>query len=296
MNLRDLEYLVAISEFRHFRKAAEYCFVSQPTLSGQLKKLEKHLGVQLVERTKHKVLMTPAGLEIVRRAKLILQSAQEIESFANHSSDPMKGPLKLGLIPTVAPHLLPIILRPIQKKFPELELLISEIQTEVMVRELLNGDIELGILALPIGEAELKETPLYQESFLLALPPQHTLEKKHQLKLEDLKSTPLLLLEEGHCLRDQALEVCQMAGTLEQESFKATSLETLKQMVKAGLGLTLIPKLSSNFQDKDIVYKAFKNPPTRSIGLLYRHTSARKDCYEKIGELILEVIEEMIHD
>jgi LysR family hydrogen peroxide-inducible transcriptional activator len=292
MNLRDLEYLVALAELRHFRKAAERCFVSQPTLSGQIKKLEAYLGVQLLERSKHRVMLTPIGEEIVRRAQRILQEAQNLEEVARASSDPSTGPIHIGLIPTVAPYLLPLILAPLKAAFPQLELMLHEVQTDVLVKQLRQGSLDVGILAVPLHEEGLNEELLYHEPFVLATPAGHALSQQKQVSLSALNKETLLLLEDGHCLRDQALELCFSAGAREQQSFRATSLETLKHLVAAGNGMTLLPQLAAQPVLQGASYLPFEAPaPARTIGLLYRATSNRSPFFKTFGACIRSQVE-----
>lgn len=292
MNLRDLEYLVALDTHHHFRKAAEACYVSQPTLSGQLKKLEQYLGVQLVERgRRQQVLLTPSGEKIVAKARKILQAAQEIEQLAQLAQDPLTGELKLGVIPTLAPYLLPRIIRPLKQNFPQLELLLYEVQTSAMLTQLKSGELELGLLALPVEAEGLATQALFEESFYLALYPEHPLVQQAQIALDDLQDETLLLLDDGHCFRDQALEVCFSAGAHEKTSFRGTSLETLKQMVSARSGLTLLPELAVS-PDLDVICIPFAPPaPTREIGLAHRQGSPRQAAFDAIGHTIQNLIQ-----
>src|SRR5215813_3207132 len=227
MNLRDLRYLVALAEHKHFGRAAEASFVSQPTLSTQIKKLEDELEVALVERTPRKVLLTEVGKAIARRTR-----------------DPESGTIRLGIFPTLGPYLLPHVIPRIRERFARLELLLVEEKTETVLRQLREGRLDAGVLAQPIHDDQLHQQFLFEEPFLLAVPEQHPLASRKQLKLDDLADQSLLLLEEGHCLRDQALEVCQLAGAGEKSGFRATSLETLRQMVAANVGVTLLPTLA----------------------------------------------------
>lgn len=286
MNIRDLEYLVALDEHRHFRKAAEAVYVTQPTLSGQLKKLEQYLGVQLVERgRRQQVMLTPIGKQIVSRARRLLQQAQEIESLAKMGQDPYAGQLRLGVIPTVAPYLLPVAVPCIKEAYPQLELLLYEVQTAVLLEQLQQGQIEAGILALPIEDEGLEVLPLFSEAFFLAVPPDHRLANATQIQVSDLKEETLLLLDDGHCFRDQALEVCMHGGGHEKESFRGTSLETLKQMTLAGSGITLLPELALD-SHLGLSYVAFQPPvPHRELALIYRQTSPRAEVFASLAEL-----------
>lgn len=291
MNLRDLEYLVALEKHRHFRKAAEAIYVSQPTLSGQLKKLESYLGVQLVERgRRQQILFTPVGEKIVQRARQMLSIATEIEQLAKLQQDPMRGELKMALIPTLAPYLLPYILPLIKTHYPALELLLYEQQTAELVKKLETGDIELGILALPVANEQLSTLPLFHEPFYLVVPVEHPLALRPFVTDVDLQNETLLLLDDGHCFRDQALEICYTAGAKEKQNFRGTSLETLRQMTLAGSGITLLPELAIR-QDSQLVNIPFKSPaPNREIGLIFRQGSPRQDTFEKLASLIQDGI------
>lgn len=292
MNLRDLEYLVAVDTHRHFHKAADACFVSQPTLSGQLKKLEQHLGVQLIERgRRQRVLLTPIGQSIVSRARRILQEAHDIEDQARLAQDPFYGSLRLALIPTLAPYLLPQIVPLLKQKWPELELLLQEVQTAPLLEQLARGELELGVLALPVAGEGLVTHELFAEPFYLALYPQHPLAVKSSIKVQDLQDETMLLLDDGHCFRDQALDVCFSAGAHEKTSFRGTSLETLRQMVSAQSGLTLLPQLAIESSASGLVYRPFAEPaPKRVMGLVYRQGSAREVVFLAVGQLIQQAV------
>lgn len=276
MNIRDLQYLAAVAENRHFGRAAEACNVSQPTLSMQLKKLEEYLGVQLFDRSRRRVAVTPAGEKVLRHARVILREVEEIREVARAAQDPLSGELRLGAFPTLAPYLLPRVVPEISKQLPNIRLLLVEEKTDDLIEMLEQGTLDAALLALPVGDDGLETAPLFEDRFLLAVPPGHHFAKKKSIKSEELADERLLLLEDGHCLRDQALDVCQMTGAAEQQDFRATSLETLRQMVASGVGITLIPELAK--QDTDgIVYIPFKNPPpSRTIGLVWRPGAARE--------------------
>jgi LysR family hydrogen peroxide-inducible transcriptional activator len=279
MNLKDLKYLVALADTGHFGKAAERTFVSQPTLSAQLKKLEEYLGVKLVERQPKNVQLTDVGRQVVVRARRILDDSDEIIALARHNTDPFAGKLKVGFIPTIGPYLLPRVMQKLRKGLPQLGLMLYEHQTEPLLKRLKDGEIDLAVLALPIAQEGLATRELYAEAFTVALPPQHPLAAKTAIRVQDLKGQTLLLLEDGHCLRDQALEVCSRIEIREAEDFRATSLETLRQMVVAGLGLTLLPEtaVESPFgSQRGLVIRPFAKPaPTRTVGAVWRKTSTR---------------------
>jgi LysR family transcriptional regulator, hydrogen peroxide-inducible genes activator len=286
MNLRDLRYFVALADTRHFGKAAERSFVSQPTLSAQIKKLETYLGVQLIERQPRKVTLTEMGARILPLARSILQESDEIVSLARNDHDPLSGKLKVALIPTIGPYLLPLIARKLRKQLPRLKVMLYEYQTQPLLEKLRAGDIDLGILALPVPLDGLEARALYDEDFTLAVPSNSPLAKRSNVKLDDLSGETLLLLEDGHCLRDQALDVCSRIDVKESEDYRATSLETLRQMVAAGLGITLLPKLATRGpfgSGQGLTVKEFSRPvPSRSIGAVWRKSTARTDAIKAV--------------
>jgi LysR family hydrogen peroxide-inducible transcriptional activator len=286
MNLRDLRYLVALADERHFGKAAERCFVSQPTLSAQVRKLEEYLGVPLVERQPKRVALTPTGEKVVRRARTLLQEADAIVDLARTDRDPLAGALKLALIPTVGPYLLPHVVGRLRKELPRLKLMLYEYQTEPLLQKLRAGDIDLGIVALPVVLDGLEAAELYDEPFMLAVPAAHALADVERVKLDDLRGETLLLLEDGHCLRDQALEVCSRIRVNEAQDYRATSLETLRQMVAAGHGVTLLPELAAETPvgtARGLRIKPFTRPaPSRTLGAVWRKSTTRGPAIEAI--------------
>jgi len=290
MKLRDLEYLVAVDEERHFHKAAERCFVSQPTLSGQLKKLEDALGVQLVERTNRHVAMTDVGLAVSQQARRVLAEVKTIHDIVQTYEDPMQGELRLGLIPTVAPYLLPVIMPDLKKLFPKLKLWLYEYQTHLLLEKLERGELDILILALPIEKHAFVEVDLFREPFRLAVKRDDKLTKQRNVNLGDIADKHLLLLEEGHCLRGHVLDACHVVGAKEDAHYQATSLETLRHMIGEGVGMTLMPELAipKTVAKKDPVqYIEFSDPkPSRRIGMLYRKNSYRGDVFNNIGEVI----------
>src|SRR5215510_3408592 len=296
MNLRDLRYFVALADTRHFGKAAERSYVSQPTLSAQIKKLETYLGVQLIERQPRKVTLTETGLKILPLARRILQESDEIVSLARNEHDPLSGKLKVAFIPTIGPYLLPLVARRLRKQLPRLKLLLYEYQTQPLLERLRAGDIELGVLALPVPLDGLESRELYEENFTLAVPNGSALAKKASVRLEDLTGETLLLLEDGHCLRDQALDVCSRIDVKENEDYRATSLETLRQMVAAGLGITLLPELATRGpfgSGQGLAVKPFAKPvPSRTIGAVWRKSSARTAAIEAVCNVIRAAREE----
>jgi LysR family hydrogen peroxide-inducible transcriptional activator len=294
MNIRELDYLIAIDEERHFHRAAERCFVSQPTLSGQLKKLEQELGVLLVERNNRQVSMTEAGRTVVRHARTVLAEVSAIKDAANYFHDPMVGDVRVGIIPTIAPYLLPIIMPQLNKHFAKLKIWLYEYQTHVLLEKLEKAELDFLILALPVENHGFTVLDLFREPFRLAVKNDHNLAKKKQVNLGDLANQELLLLEEGHCLRGHVLDVCLLAGLKEQGQYHATSLETLRHMVGEGVGMTLIPELAVPARitkADEIRYIEFSDPkPNRRIGMLYRKNSYREETFDNICELIKSIL------
>ncbi|HEV8444886.1 MAG TPA: LysR substrate-binding domain-containing protein [Steroidobacteraceae bacterium] len=280
LKLKDLRYLVAVADTRHFGRAAERSFISQPTLSAQLKKLEEYLGVQLIERAPKRVQLTPAGEEIVERARRILDASDQIVELARGHRDPLAGRLRLALLPTIGPYLLPNVATRLRKHLPRLELMLYEYQTDLMLEKLHSGEIDVGILAFPVPMDGLESYELYKEPFMVAVPSAHRLAQRNSIKVSDLDHETLLLLEDGHCLREQALDICSSTDVHEKQDFRATSLETLRQMVAAGVGITLLPELAGRGaygNARGVVIKPFAKPtPTRTIGAVWRKSSARR--------------------
>lgn len=291
MNLRDLHYLVAVAEHGHFGRAAEACHVSQPALSMQLKKLEEELGVQLFERSRKQVRTTKAGREILVRAKQVLQGAEEIRRIAAASQDPFAGEVTLGAFPTLAPYFFPLILPALGRALPKLTFLLVEEKTEQLLAMLKKGELDAAFLALPVPEEGLSVFPLWEDPFVLAVGKSHRLASCAQVMAADMAGEDLLLLEEGHCLRDQALSFCHRMGTGERRDFRATSLETLRQMVASGVGITLMPQIARREGD-GLTYIPFAGqPPSRRIALLWRRSSTRAACFSRIADIAQGAVE-----
>lgn len=291
MNIRDLGYLIALDEHKHFGRAAAACFVSQPTLSMQIKKLEEQLDVQLIEREPRNIVFTEAGKSILSRARVIMQEIQAIKEDAKLSSSPDKGTIKLGLFPTIAPYLLPHVIPSIKTQFPHLTVLLTEEKSGLLIDKLIEGKIDAAILALPLSEAQKQQLEaefLFTEPFMVATSQSHPLTKYESITLDQLSHHDLLLLDEGHCLRAQALEVCYLAGNQEQIGFQATSLETLRQMVAMNIGITLFPMLAiippivTPDNLKFIPFKA--SIPKRDIALVWRKRSSLSPFLTKFAK------------
>jgi LysR family hydrogen peroxide-inducible transcriptional activator len=293
MNLRDLKYLVALAEHRHFGRAAAASFVSQPTLSTQIRKLEDELGVTLIERAPRRVMLTPIGEDIAERARGVIAGVEQMTELARRSRDPEAGSVRLGLFPTLAPYLLPHVLPQVRERFPRLELLLVEEKTDVILQRLRDGRLDAGILALPLHDEQLRIEFLFDEPFVLAAPSSHPIAARGALQADDLRDADLLLLEEGHCLRDQALDVCRLAGAGEREGFRATSLETLRQMVAAGVGMTLLPVLAVQPPvppSSDIVLLPFAgDAPHRRIAMVWRRSSAMDAFLARLAAVFRDV-------
>jgi len=302
MNLRDLQYLVALADTRHFGQAAEQCCVSQPTLSGQVKKLEADLGLTLFERTKRTVEATPQGEAIVKQARRVLEQADALRQLAQSYLDPLAGPLRMGAIPTLSPYLMPLILKPLNKQYPQTKLVLSEELTDVLLARLGKHEIDAALLATPVENPDFESIPLFDEPFWLVHPRGHTLSDKKVIKQPDLDRADLLLLSEGHCLAEQAMVVCHLHERSSQgdmADLRAASLETLLQMVGAGFGCTLLPALAlktAAARDRSIITRQLKLPDTyRSVSLVYRRTFPRREVLEAFAGVVLENLPESVH-
>jgi len=288
MNLRDIKYLLAVAEYRHFGKAAEVCHVSQPTLSMQLKKLEETLGVVLFERNNRKVMLTKTGTLVVERARAVEYAVDQMLAAARSAKDPMAGEITLGAFPTLAPYLLPYIMPAITRGFPALSVNLTEEKTDILLTRLGAGQIDCALIALPVHIPGIETIKLFDEPFLLAVSQDHALTRHKNIHTDDLEGHTLLLLDEGHCLREQALSVCQRIGAQESQHFRATSLETLRQMVASGTAMTLMPALAAR-PTKGVQYLPFIKPPSRQIALCYRKTTARQALMQKLADTIKQM-------
>ena len=290
MTLTELRYIVAVARERHFGRAAEACFVSQPTLSVAIKKLEEELDVKLFERGSNEVSVTPLGEEIVRQAQTVIEQAAGIKEIARRGKDPVSGPLRLGVIYTVGPYLLPDLVRQAIERMPRMPLMLQENFTAKLLDMLRTGELDAAILAEPFPDAGLAVAPLYDEPFMVAVPKKHPLARRKRIPADELKKETMLLLGTGHCFRDHVLEVCpeyaQFSSNSDgiRKSFEGSSLETIKYMVASGMGLTVVPQLSVPAEpDRHVAYVPFSDPvPTRRVVLVWRRTFTR---YEAIAAL-----------
>jgi len=291
VSLRQLRYFAAVARTGHFGAAAEQCAVTQPALSMQIQELEKELGLQLLERGRKGVALTAGGREIADRATRVLADVRDLADRARHLSGRFSGPFRLGAIPSIAPYLLPQLLPMIRARHPDLDLHLRETQTDRLLEELVDGDLDLVLLALPVEHPGIETLSLLEDRFLLAVPASRAIAKNVRATPDLLREDRLLLLEEGHCLRDQALAFCRLRQVENIDTFGASSLSTIVQMVSNDLGLTLLPELSLELESKraDIRLMRFTDPePRRIIGLAWRETSPRKRDFMALGDLIVE--------
>jgi LysR family transcriptional regulator, hydrogen peroxide-inducible genes activator len=293
ITLRQLRYLGALAEHGHFGRAAEACAVTQPALSMQIRDLERFLGVELVERRPGEIALTEIGLEVAQRGERILAASRDLVDLARHRGRLLHGRLTLGIIPSLAPYVLPRILPPLQQLYPELRLELRETQTKGLIEELVRGTLDVVMLALPVPEAEVETIRLFDDPFLFAVPADDPRPKTFRVSARDIDPQRLILLEEGHCLRDQALSFCRLVTPEARESFGASSLATIVQMVAHGYGITLLPEMavaSEVHQGSDICLLHFAAPePKREIGLAWRKTSPRKADFQAFATLLKDV-------
>jgi len=292
ITLRQLRYLTSLARHRHFGRAAADCAVSQPALSMQVRELEREIGADLVERRPGEVALTDVGLDVAQRAEQILAATRDLVDFARHR-DPLTGALKLGIIPTLAPYVLPRVLPRLQAKYPQLRLEVRETQTKILLDELTRGELDAVMLALPADGADVETLALFDDAFLLAVPAGEPLPARGKVSVEDVDQSRLILLEEGHCLRDQALAFCGAPQRDAPTSLGATSLATVMQMVANNYGVTLLPEVAAEVEARDRRVKLlhFARPePARSIGLAWRRTSPRKKDFEALGKMIREAL------
>lgn len=292
-SIRQLEYAVAVAEQRHFGRAARASAVSQPALSAQVQQFEELIGLRLFERGRRGVLVTPAGARVLEKAREALAVLDELLALAAGAAEPLCGPLRLGVIPTVAPYLLPPLLPAVRRAHPKLQLLLREEQTERLVERLEAGELDALLLALPVAGAGLEELPLFEEAFVFLSRRDHPLARTRGAALREaaLRDEEVLLLEDGHCLRAQALDVCRRAGAHTPGRIQATSLNTLVQMVANGLGVTLLPERCVPIEVRPaqgLVVRPFQKPrPSRRIGLAWRKGAARAAEFQLLGESLL---------
>jgi LysR family transcriptional regulator, hydrogen peroxide-inducible genes activator len=293
ITLRQLRYLQALAQHRHFGRAASACAVTQPALSMQIRDLERELGATLVERGAGEAKLTEIGEEIVRRSLRILSAVSDLTEYALHRGRILCGPLRLGVIPTLAPYLLPRILPPLQARYPELRLELRESQTKSLIAELARGGLDAVVMALPVEDADFETTALFEDRFLLAAPAAEGHPRRARIEASAIDPRRLILLEDGHCLRDQALDFCGIAGGESIKELAATSLATVMQMVANGYGVTLMPEIAASVEARDerVTLLRFTAPePGRTVGLAWRRTSSRRADFLALGALVIDTM------
>jgi LysR family transcriptional regulator, hydrogen peroxide-inducible genes activator len=292
ITLRQLRYLASLARHRHFGRAAEDCAVTQPALSMQIRELERETGADLVERRPGDIVLTDVGIEVAERAEQILTATRDLIDFARHQ-DVLSGQLRLGIIPTLAPYLLPRVLPKLQAAYPRLRLEVRETQTAILLEELGRGALDAVMLALPAEGADVETLPLFDDPFVLAVPAGDALPARGRVGIADVDQSRLILLEEGHCLRDQALAFCGNPRRDSMAGLGATSLATVMQMVANGYGVTLVPQVvvDAELRDARVKLLRFREPePLRTIGLAWRRTSPRRADFEALGKVVQETI------
>lgn len=295
MNLRDLHYFVVLAEVMHFGEAAKRCHVSQPTLSMQIKKLEDELGLTLFERNNKQVMLTEQGKALVGRVREILAQVAEIKEMARAAADPFAGELRLGAIPTLAPYLLPHVMPKIQTSFPKLRVWLVEDKTHHLIDKLTSGQLDAALMAIPV-DGEFDKQILFEEPFYFAAAAHSGIKNKTEIQIKELVDQPVMLLEEGHCLREQAMSVCRLAKAEIRADFTATSLETLRLMVQSGIGVTLLPALAiQNTEPSNLQVLPFVQPaPSRLIALYWRPSTAKLACLKALAQLISSIIKPLL--
>lgn len=291
MTLNDLRYVVAVADHRHFGRAASACFVSQPTLSTQVRKLEDYLGVRLFERTNRSVEITPRGAAIIEHARRVLDEVAQIRALAEGNREPLVGPLRVGIIPTLCPYLLPWVLPPLHAAYPRLEPVVTEDLTASLIERLHAHRLDAAILALPVADDDLCAVGLFDEPFMVACPPDHPLARAEAIGMKDLRRESILYVAEGHCLRDQTLAICgTRGGGTDGDDFSGAGLETIRRLVAAGMGFTLMPVLAVRHdgapQAGDVVCRLFAGYASRRIGLVHRRSYPREEDMRLLAETI----------
>ena len=292
ITLRQLRYLDSLARHRHFGRAAEDCAVTQPALSMQIRELEREIGADLVERRPGEIVLTDIGIDVAQRAERILAATRDLVDFARHR-DLLSGRLRLGIIPTLAPYVLPRVLPRLQVLHPQLRLEVRETQTKLLLEELTAGALDCVMLALPVDGADVKTLPLFGDPFLLAVPAGDPRPARRQVTVADVDQSRLILLEEGHCLRDQALAFCATSRHDQPTGLGATSLATVMQMVANGYGITLVPEVAvdAELHDPRVKLLRFAEPqPARTIGLAWRRTSPRQQDFAALGKIVVETL------
>jgi LysR family hydrogen peroxide-inducible transcriptional activator len=293
MTLQQLEYVVALDQYRHYVTAAEHCFVSQPNLTMQVKKLEDEIGVRIFDRDKKPLQPTEIGKEVILRARQILRESRQLEEFVNHEKESMEGEFTIGIIPTLAPYLLPYFLPLFLEENPKVHLKIQELQTGQIISQLGNGLIDIGLLVTPLNETSIREIPVCYEPFLLYLPENHRFFDEKLMLAEDLDPSEILVLDEGHCFREQALAICKRAkyGSSIGFEYQSGSIEALKSLVQKGVGYTLVPELSVINELKSVHVRRFTEPePVREVSLVVHNSFIKESIIGRLKENIQKSI------
>lgn len=293
MTLQQFEYIVALDDHRHYVTAAEHCFVSQPNLTMQVKKLEEEIGARIFDRDKKPLQPTEIGQEIIARARQILRETRQLKEFVNHEKEALEGEVTLGIIPTLAPYLLPRFLPHFMRENPRIHLKIEELQTSQVITRLQNGLIDIGVLVTPLQEPSIREVPLFYEPFMVYLPENHRFMTEKLLLAEELDPSEILVLDEGHCFREQALSICKDARYSSRVGFdyQSGSIETLKSLVRNGVGYTLVPELSVLQEPDSPHVRRFNQPePVREVSLAVHNSYIKESVVERLKTSILEVI------
>ncbi len=295
MTLQQLEYIIALDNHRHFVKAAESCYVTQPTLTMLIQKLEAEIGVKIFDRNSKPLQPTPVGEQILSKARQILREVNYLKAFVSDEIESLEGEFTIGIIPTLAPYLLPLFIAQFVKTHPKTKLKIKELQTEHIIAGINKGTIDLGLVVTPLSVSSIRELPLFNEPFLLYLPENHNLNNHKEIKQSDLDSSEMLLMEEGHCFREQTLAICHNNKKKKTKGFEyeSGSIEAMKELVKQGMGYTLVPELSVKKEERSKNVKRFKSPePIREISIIV-HTSFTKEALiEHLHESIVNAVPE----
>jgi LysR family hydrogen peroxide-inducible transcriptional activator len=294
--LQQLRFLAALAEHRHFARAAASCNVTQSTLSAGLKELEKRLGASLVERHRRRALLTPLGAEVVVRGRKLLRDAEDLAQLVQSSREPLSGPLRLGVIPTIGAYVIPAAMEGLSASFPRLKLYLREEQSDLLLDKLDRGELDLLVLALPYQTGDVETMKLADDAIFAAVPKGHRLAQAKQIERHDLSCEPLLLLEDGHCLRSHALQACRLSEAGRNEEFQGTSLSTLLQMTAGSIGVTLVPQMALATEITPrlgLVVRRLSGDPSRTIALAWRRGSARKQEFRKFGRYLRNVLEKV---
>ncbi len=293
MTLQQFEYIIALDEYRHYVNAAEHCFVSQPNLTMQVKKLEEEIGVRIFDRDKKPLQPTEIGREVISRARQILRDSRQLKEFVKHEKESVEGEFTIGIIPTLAPYLLPNFLPQFIKENPRVHLKIQELQTAQIISQLEKGIIDIGLLVTPLKETSIREFPVFYEPFLLYLPQKHRFQDEKLLLAEDLDPSEVLVLDEGHCFRDQALSICKGAKNRSSIGFdyQSGSIEALKNLVQNGVGYTLVPEMSVINELNSVHIKRFSNPePVREVSIVVHSSYFKQTVIDRLRDIIQKIV------